>query len=187
MQVNVYEKVIVKFHSSFRRRPYLCFYDGPRTRPFFSRRETFELRGASTPFLWAFEKREELLEFYERVSGARMHVSFIRPVDIGTVTAHQAKNWGFSGVMLRGFGVYWDLRKAAPYDVHDQLDPDTPVGTKGDLYDSYCIRIEEMRQSVRIIVQCLDQMPSGMIKADDRKLCPPSRSRMKLSMESCTV
>uniref|UniRef100_A0A0X8GIZ4 NADH dehydrogenase [ubiquinone] iron-sulfur protein 2 n=2 Tax=Viola subgen. Viola TaxID=2983453 RepID=A0A0X8GIZ4_9ROSI len=183
--------------------------------------------GALTPFLWAFEEREKLLEFYERVSGARMHASFIRPggvaqdlplglcrdidsstqqfasrideleemstgnriwkqrlVDIGTVTAQQAKDWGFSGVMLRGPGVCWDLRKAAPYDVHDQLDPDVPVGTRGDRYDRYCIRIEEMRQSVRIIVQCLNQMPSGMIKADDRKLCPPSRCRMKLSMES---
>ena len=69
----------------------------------------------------------------------------------------------------------------------DQLDPDVPVGTRGDCYDRYCIRIEEMRQSVRIIVQCLNQMPSGMIKADDRKLCPPSRCRMKLSMESCAV
>uniref|UniRef100_A0A2H4WZ45 NADH dehydrogenase [ubiquinone] iron-sulfur protein 2 n=1 Tax=Argostemma yappii TaxID=675710 RepID=A0A2H4WZ45_9GENT len=183
--------------------------------------------GASTPFLWAFEEREKLLEFYERVSGARMHASFIRPggvaqdlplglcrdidfstqqfasrideleemstgnriwkqrlVDIGTVTAQQAKDWGFSGVMLRGPGVCWDLRRAAPYDVYDQSDPDVPVGTRGDCYDRYCIRIEEMRQSVRIIVQCLNQMPSGIIKADDRKLCPPSRSRMKLSMES---
>ncbi|XP_048129140.1 NADH dehydrogenase [ubiquinone] iron-sulfur protein 2-like [Rhodamnia argentea] len=183
--------------------------------------------GASTPFLWAFEEREKLLEFYERVSGARMHASFIRPggvaqdlplglcrdidsstqqfssrideleemstgnriwkqrlVDIGTVTAQQAKDWGFSGVMLRGPGVCWDSRRAAPYDVHDQLDPDVPVGTRGDRYDRYCIRIEEMRQSVRIIVQCLNKMPSGMIKADDRKLCPPSRCRMKLSMES---
>nr|TKS02633.1 NADH dehydrogenase subunit 7 [Populus alba] len=84
-------------------------------------------------------------------------------------------------------GVCWDLRKAAPYDVHDQLDPDVPVGTRGDRYDRYCIRIEEMRQSLRIIVQCPNQMPSGMIKADDRKLCPPSRCRMKLSMESCAV
>uniref|UniRef100_R9QTD2 NADH dehydrogenase [ubiquinone] iron-sulfur protein 2 n=1 Tax=Raphanus sativus TaxID=3726 RepID=R9QTD2_RAPSA len=183
--------------------------------------------GALTPFLWAFEEREKLLEFYERVSGARMHASFIRPggvaqdlplglcrdidsftqqfasrideleemstgnriwkqrlVDIGTVTAQQAKDWGFSGVMLRGPGICWDSRRAAPYDVHDQSDPDVPVGTRGDRYDRYCIRIEEMRQSLRIIVQCLNQMPSGMIKADDRKLCPPSRCRMKLSMES---
>nr|YP_009559424.1 NADH dehydrogenase subunit 7 [Eleusine indica]AVA08908.1 NADH dehydrogenase subunit 7 [Eleusine indica] len=186
--------------------------------------------GASTPFLWAFEEREKLLEFYERVPGARMHASFIRPggvaqdlplglcrdidsstqqfasrideleemstgnriwkqrlVDIGTVTAQQAKDWGFSGVMLRGPGVCWDSRRAAPYDVHDQSDLDVPVGTRGDRYDRYCIRIEEMRQSVRIIVQCLNQMPSGMIKADDRKLCPPSRSRMKLSMESTSI
>uniref|UniRef100_A0A0E0DVR5 NAD(P)H dehydrogenase subunit H n=1 Tax=Oryza meridionalis TaxID=40149 RepID=A0A0E0DVR5_9ORYZ len=84
-------------------------------------------------------------------------------------------------------GVCWDSRRAAPYDVHDQSDLDVPVGTRGDRYDRYCIRIEEMRQSVRIIVQCPNQMPSGMIKADDRKLCPPSRSRMKLSMESCAV
>ncbi|KAF3648956.1 hypothetical protein FXO38_17896 [Capsicum annuum] len=70
--------------------------------------------------------------------------------------------------MLRGSGVCWDLQKAVPYDVHDQLDPDIPVGTRGDRYDSYYIHIKEMRQSVRIIVQCLNQMPSGMIKADDR-------------------
>ncbi|VAH88757.1 unnamed protein product [Triticum turgidum subsp. durum] len=183
--------------------------------------------GASTPFLWAFEEREKLLEFYERVPGARMHASFIRPggvaqdlplglcrdidsstqqfasrideleemstgnriwkqrlVDIGTVTAQQAKDWGFSGVMLRGPGVCWDSRRAAPYNVHDQSDLDVPVGTRGDRFDRYCIRIKEMRQSVRIIVQCPNQMPSGMIKADDRKLCPPSRSRMKLSIES---
>jgi NADH dehydrogenase (ubiquinone) Fe-S protein 2 len=82
-------------------------------------------------------------------------------------------------------GVCWDLRRAAPYDVYDQLDPDVCVGTKGDRYDHYCIHIKEMRQSVWIIVQCPNQMPSGMIKADDRKLCPPSRCRMKLSTESC--
>ncbi|KAK7298386.1 hypothetical protein VNO77_46845 [Canavalia gladiata] len=84
-------------------------------------------------------------------------------------------------------GVCWDSRRAAPYDVHDQSDPDVPVGTRGDRYDRYCIRIEEMRQSLRIILQCPNKMPSGMIKADDRKLCPPSRCRMKLSMESCAV
>uniref|UniRef100_A0A075D4G0 NADH dehydrogenase [ubiquinone] iron-sulfur protein 2 n=35 Tax=Sphagnum TaxID=13804 RepID=A0A075D4G0_9BRYO len=183
--------------------------------------------GALTPFLWAFEEREKLLEFYERVSGARMHASYIRPggvaqdmplglsediflftqqfasrideieemltnnriwkqrlVDIGTVTAQQALDWGFSGVMLRGSGVCWDLRKSAPYDVYKQLVFDVPIGTRGDCYDRYCIRIEEMRQSIQIIMQCLNQMPSGMIKADDRKLCPPSRSQMKQSMES---
>ncbi|GMY34716.1 aldehyde oxidase GLOX1-like [Fagus crenata] len=75
----------------------------------------------------------------------------------------------------------------APYDVYDQLDPNVPVSTKGNRYDRYCINIEEMRQSVWIIVQYPNQMPSGMIKADDHKLRPPSRCRMKLSMESCTV
>ncbi|KAK9986350.1 hypothetical protein SO802_031301 [Lithocarpus litseifolius] len=94
---------------------------------------------------------------------------------------------GDHGVLGLEDRVCWDLRRAAPYDVYDQLDPDVPVGTRGDHYDRYCIRIEEMRQSVRIIVQCPNQMPSGMIKADDRKLCPPSQCRMKLSMESCTV
>ncbi len=183
--------------------------------------------GALTPFLWAFEEREKLLEFYERVSGARMHASYIRPggvaqdlplgcsegifrfceqfasridemeemltnnriwkqrlVDIGTVTAQQAQDWGFSGVMLRGSGVCWDLRKASPYDVYDQMDFDVPVGTRGDCYDRYCIRVEEMRQSLRIIVQCLNQMPTGLIKADDRKISPPSRTQKKQSMES---
>ncbi|KAL0386734.1 UNVERIFIED_CONTAM: NADH dehydrogenase [ubiquinone] iron-sulfur protein 2 [Sesamum latifolium] len=123
-------------------------------------------------FTQQFSSRIDELE--EMSTGNRIWKQ--RLVDIGTVTAQQAKDWGFSGVMLRGSGVCWDLRRAAPYDVHDQLDPDVPVGTRGDRYDRYCIRIEEMRQSLRIIVQCLNQMPSGMIKADDRKLCPPSRS-----------
>ena len=131
-------------------------------------------------FTQQFASRIDELE--EMLTGNRIWKQ--RLVDIGTVTAQQAKDWGFSGVMLRGSGVCWDLRRAAPYDVYDQLDFDVPVGTRGDCYDRYCIRIEEMRQSLRIIVQCLNQMPSGMIKADDRKLCPPSRCRMKLSMES---
>ncbi|KAL8115381.1 hypothetical protein AgCh_022026 [Apium graveolens] len=97
-----------------------------------------------------------------------------RLVDIGTVTAQQTKDWGFSGVMLRG--VCWDSRRAAPYDVHDQLDPNVPVGTRGDRYDRYCICIEEMRQSVRIIVQCPNKMPSGMIKADDQGFSVPAPS-----------
>ena len=79
--------------------------------------------------------------------------------------------------MLRGSGVCRDWRKSAPYDVYNQLIFDVSVGTRGYYYDRYCIRIEEMRQSIRIIMQCLNQMPSGMIEADDRKLCPPSRSQ----------
>ena len=107
-----------------------------------------------------------------------------RLVDIGVVTAKEAMDWGFSGVMLRGSGVSWDLRKTAPYDIYDKLDFDIPVGTKGDCYDRYCIRVEEMRQSLRLIMQCLNGMPEGIIKADDRKISPPSRTQMKQSMES---
>ncbi|GJT58580.1 NADH dehydrogenase [ubiquinone] iron-sulfur protein 2 [Tanacetum coccineum] len=84
-------------------------------------------------------------------------------------------------------GVCWDSRRAAPYDVHDQLDPDVPVGTRGDRYDRYCIRIEEMRQSVRIIVQCPNQMPSGMIKADDRHRHSYPRLRLSSISEPCGV
>jgi NADH dehydrogenase (ubiquinone) Fe-S protein 2 len=183
--------------------------------------------GALTPFLWGFEEREKLMEFYERVSGARMHAAYIRPggvsqdlplgisedifkwsqqfasridemeemltnnriwkqrlVDIGVVTADQALDWGFSGVMMRASGISWDLRKTQPYDVYDRMQFDVPVGTRGDCYDRYLIRIEEMRQSLRIIMQCLNEMPGGMIKVDDRKMTPPSRSQIKQSMES---
>lgn len=183
--------------------------------------------GALTPFLWAFEEREKLMEFYERVSGARLHAAYIRPggvaqdlpvglcedifkftqqfasridemeemltnnriwkqrlVDIGIVTAEQALDWGFSGVMVRGSGIRWDLRQTQPYDVYDKMVFDVPVGTRGDCYDRYLIRVEEMRQSIRIIMQCLNDMPQGPIKTDDRKITPPSRSQMKQSMES---
>jgi len=183
--------------------------------------------GALTPFLWAFEEREKLMEFYERVSGARMHAAYIRPggvsqdipvgllkdiytfteqfasrideleemltnnriwkqrlVNIGVVSSEEALNWGFSGVMLRGSGVSWDLRKSQPYEVYDQMTFDIPVGLRGDCYDRYLCRVEEMRQSLRIISQCLNQMPEGLIKTDDRKVTPPSRTQMKTSMES---
>ena len=183
--------------------------------------------GALTPFLWGFEEREKCMEFYERVSGARMHAAYVRPggvaqdmplglsediykfaqqfssridemeelltsnriwkqrlVDVGVVEATTALDWGFSGVMLRGSGLHWDLRKTQPYDVYPQVDFQVPVGSRGDCYDRYLIRLEEMRQSVRIIMQCLNDMPNGMIKSNDRKLNPPSRSQMKQSMES---
>ena len=183
--------------------------------------------GAMTPFLWAFEEREKLMEFYERVSGARMHAAYVRPggvsqdiplgllddiyifaeqfgirldemeemltanriwkqrlVDIGKVSAKDAADWGFSGVMLRGSGIPWDLRKTQPYEVYSQFDFEVPVGTNGDCFDRYLIRVEEMRQSLRIIWQALNQMPYGPIKSDDRKLTPPSRAHMKQSMES---
>lgn len=206
--------------------------------------------GALTPFFWLFEEREKMMEFYERVSGARMHAAYIRPggvslvifrfcqfelcylyiifkifiyqdmplglmddiyefaskfserldevedvlttnriwvqrtVDIGVVSAEEALNYGFSGVMLRGSGIKWDLRKQQPYDAYDLVEFDVPIGTKGDCYDRYLCRVEEMRQSLRIIDQCLNQMPAGEIKTDDAKVTPPSRSEMKTSMEA---
>jgi NADH dehydrogenase (ubiquinone) Fe-S protein 2 len=103
---------------------------------------------------------------------------------IGLVSADQALDWSFSGVMLRGSGVSWDLRKTQPYDVYGNMKFDVPVGTRGDCYDRYLIRIEEMRQSLRIIMQCVNEMPQGLIKVDDRKITPPSRSQLKQSMES---
>lgn len=183
--------------------------------------------GAMTPFFWGFEEREKLMEFYERVSGARLHSSYVRPggvaqdipkgllndiyifceqfgtrldeieemltgnriwkqrlVDIGVVGAEDAMNWGFSGVMLRGSGVPWDLRKNQPYEVYDKMDFDIPVGTNGDCYDRYLIRCEEMRQSIRIINQAINMIPEGPIKLDDRKVTPPSMAHMNQSMES---
>lgn len=183
--------------------------------------------GALTPFLWAFEEREKLMEFYERVSGARMHAAYIRPggvsqdlpigllddiyrfslqfsarideieelltnnriwkqrlVNIGVVTVSQALNWGFSGVMLRGSGILWDLRRMQPYEIYDKLDFNIPIGKNGDCYDRYLIRVQEMRESLKIILQCLNNMPLGFIKSEDKKLVPPSRAHMKSNMES---
>ena len=183
--------------------------------------------GAMTPFLWAFEEREKLMEFYERVSGARMHAAYFRPgglqvdipkgllndiymfteqfslrltemedmltenriwkqrlVDIGVVNANDACQWGFSGVMLRGSGIYWDLRKSQPYEVYDKLKFDIPVGTNGDCYDRYLIRVFEMKESLKIIEQCLNSMPTGYIKTNDLKISPPTRVDMKQSMEA---
>jgi NADH dehydrogenase (ubiquinone) Fe-S protein 2 len=183
--------------------------------------------GAMTPFLWAFEEREKLMEFYERVSGARMHAAYIRPggvasdiplgflddlylfssqfnyrldeieemltgnriwkerlVDIGVVSAKNAIEWGFSGVMLRGSGISWDLRKNQPYEIYSDLDFSIPVGSNGDCFDRYLLRVEEMRQSLYIISQCLQIIKEGPIKTDDYKVSPPSRIEMKNSMEA---
>jgi NADH-quinone oxidoreductase subunit D len=107
-----------------------------------------------------------------------------RTVDIGVVTAEQAMDWGFSGPMLRASGVPWDLRKAQPYDVYEKMDFDIPIGRNGDCYDRYLVRIEEMRQSLRIIRQTLDQLPSGPHRINDRKIAPPPRAEMKRSMEA---
>jgi NADH dehydrogenase (ubiquinone) Fe-S protein 2 len=183
--------------------------------------------GAMTPFLWSFEEREKLMEFYERVSGARMHAAYFRPggvsmdipaglmndiylfieqfnlrlieveemltenriwkqrlVDIGVVTSSDACEWGFSGVMLRGSGIKWDLRKTQPYEVYEKLDFEIPAGSNGDCYDRYLIRIFEMKESLKIIEQCLNKIPVGTIKTSDNKLTPPSRKDIKQSMES---
>jgi NADH dehydrogenase (ubiquinone) Fe-S protein 2 len=183
--------------------------------------------GAMTPFLWAFEEREKLMEFYERVSGARMHAAYIRPggvscdipagflddvflfskqfkvrvdeieemltsnriwkerlVDIGIVSSKAAIDWGFSGVMLRGSGIPWDLRKTTPYEIYNDLDFSIPLGNNGDCFDRYLIRVEEMRQSLYILNQCINLISEGPVKTCDFKLNPPSRSEIKNSMEA---
>jgi len=183
--------------------------------------------GATTPLLWLFEEREKIMQFYEAVSGSRMHANYFRPggvaqdlpegmlqeirefcsgfvkilkdvesllndnriwkqrfVGIGIVSAKEALDLGFSGPMIRGSGIPWDLRKSQPYDVYDKMDFDVPVGKNGDCYDRYLIRVEEMYQSVNIIRQCIDKIPSGPIKTSDGKISTPSRDDMKTSMEA---
>lgn len=107
-----------------------------------------------------------------------------RMVDIGTVSAEQALDWGFTGPMLRGSGVAWDLRKSQPYDVYDRMEFDVPIGKNGDSFDRYLVRLAEMRESIKIIRQCIEQMPQGPIKTLDRKIAPPPRAEMKRSMEA---
>ncbi|MEC7301310.1 MAG: NADH-quinone oxidoreductase subunit D [Pseudomonadota bacterium] len=183
--------------------------------------------GAMTPMLWAFEQRELLMEFYERVCGARLHAAYYRVggvhqdmpagmaedilewidqfpkfiddmetlltenrifkqrcVDIGIVSAEDAMAWGFTGPMLRGSGVAWDLRKAQPYDVYGEIDFDIPIGKNGDCYDRYLVRVEEMRQSLSIMKQCIEMMPDGPVLSEDGKVSPPRRGDMKQSMEA---
>ncbi len=107
-----------------------------------------------------------------------------RNVDIGIVTKQDALDYSFSGVMLRGSGVPWDLRKSQPYDCYEQFEYKIPVGTNGDCYDRYLCRIEEMRESVKIINQCLASMPKGPVKSTDAKITPPSKKELKDSMEA---
>jgi NADH-quinone oxidoreductase subunit D len=209
--------------------------------------------GAMTVFLYAFRDREDLMDCYEAVSGARMHAAYYRPggvyrdlpdtmpqyqvsrihdeketkkrnenrqgslldfiedftlrfpkyideyetlltdnriwkqrlVDIGVVSPERALALGFTGPMLRGSGVEWDLRKKQPYEVYDQLEFDIPVGVNGDCYDRYLVRIEEMRQSNRIIKQCIEWLRNnpGPVIVDNHKVAPPSRVEMKQNME----
>lgn len=183
--------------------------------------------GAMTPMLWAFEEREKLMEFYERVSGARMHAAYFRPggvqsdipmglisdlyifieqfniklleieemltenriwkqrlVDIGKISAKDAESFGFSGVMLRGSGINWDLRKSQPYEIYEQLTFNVPVGDNGDCYDRYLIRIMEMKESLKILNKCINDLPQGLIKTTDTKICPPTKTELKQSMEA---
>ena len=107
-----------------------------------------------------------------------------RSVDIGVATAEEALDWGFSGPMLRASGLPWDLRKSQPYDVYERMDFDIPIGKNGDCYDRYLVRIEEMRQSLKIMRQCLNEMPAGPVQVDDAKITPPPRAEMKRSMEA---
>jgi len=183
--------------------------------------------GAMTPFMWAFEEREKLMEYYERVSGARMHAAYIRPggvssdlpmgliddiyiftlqfnfrldemeelltknriwkerlVDIGVVISKNALEWGFSGVMLRGSGINWDLRKIYPYEIYSELNFSIPVGTNGDCFDRYLIRIEEMRESLNIIQQSINLLSKGSIKTFNTNYTTSKRVELKKSMES---
>ena len=182
--------------------------------------------GALTPFLWGFEEREKLMEFYERVSGARLHAAYIRPcgvskdiskgllydihkfilqfssrideieelltknriwkqrlLNIGIVSKKSALSFGLSGVILRSSGVSWDLRKNTPYENYNHFNFNVPIGTSGDCYDRYLLRIEEIRQSLLIMEQCIQNMPEGLIIEENYKINPPSRNNLKNSME----
>ena len=107
-----------------------------------------------------------------------------RNVDIAVVSKDDAIRWGFSGPMIRAAGIPWDIRKSQPYDVYDRVEFDVPVGTKGDCYDRFMVRVEEVRQSIRIMKQCLRDMPEGPVLTEDRKVAPPKRADMKQSMEA---
>lgn len=107
-----------------------------------------------------------------------------RNVDIAIVNRDDAIKWGFSGPMIRAAGIPWDLRRSQPYDVYDRMEFDIPVGTRGDCYDRFMVRVEEVRQSARIMKQCLNEMPEGPVLTLDRKVAPPKRGEMKHSMEA---
>jgi len=182
--------------------------------------------GALTPFLWAFEEREKLMEFYERASGARLHGAYIRPggvqndinsacihdikmfsvafikrideiedilsnasiwksrvVEVGVLNIQKALNFGLSGVMLRSVGIPWDLRVATPYENYDSYDFQIPVGRLGDSFDRYLIRVCEMKESVKIILQAIEAMPSGPIKTDNTKQSFHKKDKSRFFME----
>ncbi len=186
--------------------------------------------GALTPPLWGFKAREELMVFYERACGARLHAAYFRPggvhqdlppaliddietwtesfpallddiellltenrifkqrnVDIGIVTEDDIQKWGFSGVMVRGSGLAWDLRRAQPYECYDEFDFRIPVGVNGDCYDRYLVRLAEMRESNRIMKQACVKLHESAAQTDVMargKITPPKRGEMKTSMEA---
>ena len=183
--------------------------------------------GAMTPFLWLFEEREVLMEFYERVSGSRLHSAYFRPggvhrdlpnglindidnfckrfpkkiddleklletnrifrlrtVDIGKINIDDALERGFTGPCLRAAGLNWDLRKNQPYDCYEDMNFKIPTGSTGDCYERFFVRVEEMRQSILIINQCIKNMPKGDCISKDPRIVPPKRDLMKSSMES---
>ena len=183
--------------------------------------------GAMTPLLWGFEERENLMGFYERACGARLHAAYFRPggvhqdlpddllqdisnwvklfpafiddmetllsenrifkqrtVDIGVISEEDALSLGMTGPCLRASGVAWDLRKSQPYECYKDLEFKIPVGKNGDCYDRYLCRIEEMRESIKIIKQCINKLPKGPVKSIDNKITPPNRDDLKQSMEA---
>jgi NADH dehydrogenase (ubiquinone) Fe-S protein 2 len=183
--------------------------------------------GALTPFLWGFEEREKLMEFYERVSGARMHAAYIRPggvakdlpigllediwrfsksfeerinnindllstnriwlerlSHVGILDARDALGLGFSGVMLRGSGISWDIRNNEPYEIYNELKFVVPVGIEGDCFDRFKLRIEELRSSIDIIFQCVSYLEKSTESIEDYKVQGPSRFMSKMTMES---
>jgi NADH-quinone oxidoreductase subunit D len=183
--------------------------------------------GAMTPLFWLFEERDKMMEFYERVSGSRMHAAYFRTggvakdlpagllediadfankfyekiddmesmftenrifkqrnIGIGIVSKEEAVAKGFTGPCLRASGIAWDLRKSQPYEVYSELDFSIPIGKIGDSYDRYLVRVEEMKQSTNLILQCIEKMPSGDYIAQNHKITPPNRNDMKTSMEA---
>ncbi|WP_339708756.1 NADH-quinone oxidoreductase subunit D [uncultured Sphingosinicella sp.] len=131
---------------------------------------------------WADAFPKALADFEALICDNRIFKQ--RNVDIGIISEQDAVAWGFSGPCIRGSGLPWDLRKSQPYEVYDRMEFDVPVGKNGDCYDRFMVRIEEMKQSLRIIKQCLNEMPEGPIASLDRKVVPPKRGEMKRSMEA---
>ena len=133
---------------------------------------------------WAVAFERPINDIDKLITGNRIFKQ--RNVDIGVVTKEEAINWGFSGVMVRGSGIAWDLRRSQPYECYDDFEFDIPLGVNGDCYDRYLCRMEEMRQSARIIIQCADRLKKtpGAVMTEDNKIVPPRRGEMKRSMEA---